>query len=373
LAFIGVISYSLYLWHWPIIVFLEYFWVHSLTGLQTVLVIFLSLSMAFVSFEFIERPFRRPNSAWTKWQILRLGGSASLACAALGLAIGISLGFPQRYDVRTQEVLAANTKRKTQDWQLPLCGHWHREVHSPEEAASCSLGPNLAKKILFWGDSHVEQLHSSIKRLYDKGALNNHGVLFALAEGCPPTESMNRDVPDSHCDNFGHFVMLRAQREDVDTVFIGFATWWDVQDLPICAVVDGRCEDPLPRAEMERRLIDELSQHIHALKMLGKKVIVALPFPIYEHSIPDLEIHNAMFAWLGSTIRAHEIDTPSLRNRIHGAAVAAGAVLFDPRQSLCDDQTCTYQRGDVSIYTDPSHIADGETGILDENLAAVLR
>jgi peptidoglycan/LPS O-acetylase OafA/YrhL len=373
LAFIGVISYSLYLWHWPIIVFVKYFWVSSLTGTQTVQVIVLSLVMASVSFEFIESPFRRPNSVWTRWQILRFGSLASLGCAVLGLAITLSQGFPQRYDVRTQKLIAANTERKTQDWQLIHCGHWHKEVHSAEEAASCSIGGNLAKKILFWGDSHVEQLHSSVKRLYDAGSLNNHGVLFALAEACPPTEKMDRDVPDSHCDNFGHFAMLRAQQDDVDTVFIGFATWWDVIDLPFCAVVDGRCEGSLSRAEMERRLIDELSQHIQALKMLGKKVVVALPFPIYKRSIPDLQIHNAMFAWLDSTFRPLQIDSLGLRDRIRSTATAAGAVLFDPRESLCDDQACIYQRDNVSIYTDPSHIADSETGILDASLGAALR
>jgi hypothetical protein len=144
-------------------------------------------------------------------------------------------------------------------------------------------------------------------------------------------------------------------------------------DLPFCAVVDGRCEGSLPRAEMEWRLIDELSQHIHALKMLGKKVVVALPFPIYKHSIPDLQIHNAMFAWLGSTFRPLQIDSLGLRDRIRATATAAGAVLFDPRESLCDDRECIYQRDEVSIYTDPSHIAASETGILDADLGAALR
>src|SRR5262249_29192080 len=209
LAFIGVISYSLYLWHWPIIAFEKHFWVSSLglTGLQSAEVILLSLVMAFLSFEFIESPFRRPNSVWTRWQIFRFGAVASLACAALGLVINVSHGFQQRFDARTQELIAANTERKEWDWKLPHCGHWHEDVHSAAEAASCSIGPGSAKKILFWGDSHVLQLSPSIKRLYEAGALNHHGVLFALAVGCPPAEHMNIDVAGSHCDNFAHFAL----------------------------------------------------------------------------------------------------------------------------------------------------------------------
>jgi peptidoglycan/LPS O-acetylase OafA/YrhL len=376
LVFIGVISYSLYLWHWPIIVFVKYFLVISVTGLiggQTVQVIFLSFVMAFVSFRFIESPFRRPNSVWTRWRIVRFGCLASLACAALGLGIDMSQGFPQRFDVRTQKLIAANTERKTQDWQLRKCGHWHKEVHSAEEAASCSIGAHFAKKILFWGDSHVEQLNLSIKRLFDEGALNSHGVLFALVEGCPPAEHMNINISVSHCDSFAHFAMMRAQQDDVDTVFIGFATWWDVTDVPVCAVVNGRCNGKLPRSEMERRFIDELSQHIHTLKVLGKKVVVSLPFPIYQRSIPDMQIHNAMFSKLGSTLQPRQLDTLALRERIRAAATAAGAVLFDPRESLCDDRKCIYQRDNVSIYTDASHIAASESGILDANLGAALR
>jgi len=373
LVFIGAISYSLYLWHWPLIVLTKYFVFGNVTYLQTTLVILVSLIMAFVSFEFIESPFRRPSSVVTRRRVIRLGALASLVCAVLGLAIYMDDGFPQRYDLRTQEVIAANTERKTEHGGMAGCTHWHKEIRSMDEVTGCLIGKRSAKQILFWGDSHVEQLQLSIRRLYDEGVLKNHGIIFALADGCIPSERMNINQLNFYCDRFARFVMQRAQQDDVDTVYMGFSTWWDLRDGAVCAVVDGRCEGKLPRVEVERRFVDELTRHILTLKMHGKKVIVALPFPYYDRSIPDVEIRNAMFAWLGTRYWPLEIDSSVFRDQIRAAAISAGAVLFDPRESLCVARECIYQKGDVSIYADQSHIAVSQTGILDAGLRAALR
>src|SRR6185437_6734580 len=69
LVFIGVISYSLYLWHWPLIMFAKYFCAGALSGPQTWLIIVCSCAIGFLSFEFIEAPFRGIDSVFNRRQI----------------------------------------------------------------------------------------------------------------------------------------------------------------------------------------------------------------------------------------------------------------------------------------------------------------
>ena len=193
-------------------------------------------------------------------------------------------------------------------------------------------------------DSHVQQLYPLIKGIYDHGALGDRGAVFAVAVGCPPTEHMN--YPGRHCDSFTQLAMMRAEEVDVDTVFIGFARWW-FDRVMLCPSVEGRCVGNISQEEVRRRFFQELSERIFKLKTRGKRVIVSLPFPLYDKSIPDLEAHNAVFGRLGFTRAAMELTAPSVLDQVASVAKSIGADIFDPRRSLCPHQSCITELGGV--------------------------
>jgi peptidoglycan/LPS O-acetylase OafA/YrhL len=369
LVFIGVISYSLYLWHWPIFVMGRYFSAGPLTPLETAAVIISSLVIAFISFEFIESPFRGAASRITRCQVFCFGLAASVLSAACGFAIYWHRGFPERYDVRTEQLLLRNTERKN-DFQ-EVCGNWRKEVHRIADIAFCQVRPNSASKIMFWGDSHVQQLYPLIKKIYDRGDLQNRGVLLAVANGCPPTEHMNTIGAGYHCDSFAKFAMLRASEKDIDTVFMAFNTWWLVHE-DVCPSIDGRCVGRTSLDETRSRFLKELSLHVQTLKNAGKRVIVSLPFPMYDKSIPDLSIRNAVFGRFGLGGVAQDISLPVLREEVASVAQEAGADLFDPRASLCPENSCITEIDGVSIYKDDNHLAASQVGILEGDLEEVL-
>ena len=121
-VFAGLISYSLYLWHWPLIALLSYWLERSLTGLEAAGVVALSMSAAYLSWKFVERPFRtsnlQQNIAVKRAADLRFvfGCIAGVAAAvAIAGSIKIMKGVPQRYasSVRTmlQQLEASNPLR----------------------------------------------------------------------------------------------------------------------------------------------------------------------------------------------------------------------------------------------------------------------
>jgi hypothetical protein len=371
LVFVGVVSYSLYLWHWPIIVFTRYFVVGNLNRLETVAVILASLVMAFVSFEFIEKPFRGRESSFTRRQIFSLGLAASVISAGLSAAIILRHGFPRRFSESTKQLIYQNEARKD-DYQ-DVCGNWKSAVREFSEVNSCTTDLNSPHKILFWGDSHVQQLFPVVKKLHDAGELNGHGFVFAVSAGCVPAEHLNRTDKGFHCDTFSTVAMARAREQDIDTVYMGSHSGWAFEEGSICPSVDGRCVGSISVEESVRRVLEELSNHIRELKMRGKRVIVSLPFPIYDKSIPDLEIHNAIFGRFGWSEVATDNVPPTVRDQVASVARNAGAELFDPRVSLCGAQGCTIQTNGVSIYWDTDHLAASHVGILEDNLKQVLQ
>jgi peptidoglycan/LPS O-acetylase OafA/YrhL len=79
LVWIGGLSYSLYLWHWPMLAFARYSSVTPLSSPATVGIIVASFPMAWLSYRYIETPFRRPVSRRGAFGVLTLAG-ISLTC-----------------------------------------------------------------------------------------------------------------------------------------------------------------------------------------------------------------------------------------------------------------------------------------------------
>ncbi len=97
---IGLISYSLYLWHWPIHVFADYVAGGPAGAAETVLLIALSFALGFLSWRYVERPFR--GSAIPRATIFRLAGVAVAATLLLSGLLFVLQGLPQRFapDIR---------------------------------------------------------------------------------------------------------------------------------------------------------------------------------------------------------------------------------------------------------------------------------
>lgn len=365
-VFIGVISYSLYLWHWPLIVFFKFVTVaQAPTGRQDCALLFLSLVLAFLSFELVESPFRRrpAHSAPKRTACVAFCASAALACVALVLTL--SHGLPNRFDAKTQEILEKNDARKVDYDVLPQCGNFRKKINQASDVSFCQIGYS-SRNILFWGDSHVQELYPLLAEI--QPALHGEGIVVAAAPGCTPTEHLNNSIPGYYCDAFNRFVLQRAMQGDIDTVFVAFYPWWDWEYGKTCIAENSLCVRLLSQQEAGRRVMDEWTVEFRALKAKGKRVILALPFPTYDRSIPDFEIVSAIAGRLWTVSDPGERDSADMRSKFQDLATETGAELYDPREDLCTGQQCLYQVDSVSIYKDGVHIAASQIGILRQCL-----
>jgi hypothetical protein len=184
LTFIGLISYSLYLWHWPIIVFQrnDTFLMAGLSErLDKVLVILVSLAVATLSWRFVEQPFRtgrlRPSNA----RLVKILGTAVSCVLAAGIVGWGSQGFPARFT--NQELRIASYLKYDADgpWRVGKCFLSGRSAAADIAPECLSIAPNQ-KNVLLLGDSHAAQMWSGLSSAYP-----DINFLEATASDCFPT------------------------------------------------------------------------------------------------------------------------------------------------------------------------------------------
>lgn len=213
--FVGLISYSLYLWHWPLVVLAKYFANTELKLTEQLLVVAASFAAAIVSWRYIERPFRGENGLLSRVTLFRTAGVLTAAFIAIGLAGHYSKGLPSRFPQAGAE-------------QPRVLIHQHCLNREPSRIAggdACVLGAKggAAPTFILWGDSHAGALAPAIERAAAR--TGRTGILAGQA-GCLPFLGVERhDRGDLPCRGFNEAVTKLLDRyPDVRTVV--FAGEW---------------------------------------------------------------------------------------------------------------------------------------------------
>lgn len=157
---IGLISYSVYLWHWPIILFAERGLIPGFPSKGTkekIFVLLLSLLVGWLSWAFVEQPFRTgPLVRIPRGKLFVLAGS--LACCLILVAVSIlnSNGFPSRFPSRAVQV--ASYFDKSEASQAGTCFVTSQMDFSKYDSADCLKPEPTKENYLLIGDSHASAL-----------------------------------------------------------------------------------------------------------------------------------------------------------------------------------------------------------------------
>lgn len=357
---VGLFSYSLYLWHWPIIAVTKYLTLGHLSFVLRLAIIVVSMGLAYLSLIVVERPFRVRRRSLSNRRVVAAGCLVSVLVAIVGGAIILDNGIYGRFDQKTRGLIVANEHREREHFDEP-CGNFRNAVTTIADMNLCKIGKGTSRNILFWGDSHVEQLVPVVRGLHRDGALQDHDALFAVSSGCLPASTISRTAENFHCAAFSRLALERASAPDVDRVAIGFAGFLPYELGGLCRSESDVCDSPLLPTTAIDLLVEDLKTSIKTLQRQGKKVTLMLPAPFYSEQIPDIEIRRLALGRLNQIFkledRLRRDDFTELRAKLIALANSLGVETFDPRASLCVEDHCMYARDGVSIYSDSNHIA----------------
>lgn len=193
---IGLISYSAYLVHWPLVVFTHYYTLQPLSAVEKAVIFFATLAFAVVFYFWIEQPFRRPRKVEgqpVSQKRFVTAGLAVIAClAGLGLQIGLSSGWAWRNDkaMTAQQVQAGKERRRTYiDTSCRLDRLDDETCHNDRPIQALVIG-----------DSHEPDGYNILRAVYgDDPDLNlimfgsTNACTFRFANGKPRVKEWNQE------------------------------------------------------------------------------------------------------------------------------------------------------------------------------------
>jgi peptidoglycan/LPS O-acetylase OafA/YrhL len=183
LVSIGLISYSAYLWHQPLFVFARHRSLEEPSLLMFASLSVLSLILAFLSFKYIEAPFRN-RKTFSRNQIFSITAIGSLIFITFGIVGHLSEGYAFRFDQKLAEGINLAEKKS---FSSNLCLDYKQLGTDDNEY--CVLVPNQQKFAILYGDSHAQALMNEAQKVFKT---TDYGLLYAATSACPPIKSVYR-------------------------------------------------------------------------------------------------------------------------------------------------------------------------------------
>ncbi len=367
LRFLGKISYSLYLWHWPLLVLPLMFLERALTGVEIVVAVAAAIGVSWLSWRFVEQPFRygeRSRRA-TSWSAIRIGvaGILTVALFTQGLAAGLAApatviqpspspsGSPVASDgpiALPADLTPSLTSARADEERLrgDGCLAFERVTTPP----TCEYGDTgSAITIALVGDSHASHWFPAIEAI----ALERGWRLLTFVKvSCSFTTLAQRNLALKReyreCTAFNEATVARLNQIKPElTIIVNRRTFRPIGggDTPeLAGAAFGAMVARLPGATA---------------------IIVDTPDPGFDApaclSKHSSDIRPCFFA-------QSDVDNGVIGIAERVAAEVAGAQLIDLTANICTEWPCSPIAGSVLIYRDEDHM----TKTFSRSLAAPL-
>lgn len=343
LVWLGLISYPLYLWHWPLLTFARILYVDPPpTGIRALLVA-VALMTAWLTYRFVEQPISK---------LARIETSARPVIQ--GLCIGL-------FAVFVAGLLARGGIPPERLHGLRALSEARGDMSYPGDAAASVTGM-ADQSILFLGDSSIMQYYPRLQWLVQAHPGKTLNVLMETSAGCPPIPGLNRKSRRECADNIGAG-FVRAAADDVKTVVIGSA-WSGLARQRDYYWADAPGQKTMNLND-PRQLDAALARLRHAIVLLrqqGKAVHVVLAAPTGKDTAPDALGFSRLQRNPSLPIRTAPLDAQLkarvyFNDRIRELAEQADARIIDPMDWFCKNDVChfTDHRG-IPYFTDGLHL-----------------
>ena len=386
---IGRVSYSWYLWHWPVLVFAPALLGHPLGLAARVTAALVSGGLAVLTLRFIENPLRfAAPLRRSANRSLALGGAATAVAACVGLVLYASVPVPigrgapaaaltitaappptgsniDAYDAavrqvsaQVQEAVAASADLKVvpsnlkpplaavapelQAIYLGACMRNWVEVEQPE----CATGDAASTTtVALVGDSSAAMWNPAFREI----ATQRHWRLETLAKAaCPlldlPSINLRLSRKYTECSQWRSQVTARLQAEHPRLVVLTMTRGYGAGNLRTGL-------NPYDPA-----WIDSLNRVVKQLRGTGAQVLVLGPIPDPQPLVPDCLAIHLNDATACSLPRSKAVNQPGIATE--SAATKAGGVRYvDLTELFCTADRCPVIVGNSLVYLDEVHVS----------------
>ena len=346
LVWVGLISFPLYLWHWPLLVFAELHEGKTPSVAIRLGMMAAAMLLAWLTYRFVERPIRFGLSfGFGAMSSSKAAKTPLLLCGVL-LAIAMLGGYTYArdgFDFRFPKIIRALTNSKIdmfEGWRLDACILQQGRPASEFSDSCVDKTADKAKRplVFLWGDSHAAALYPGFKKLQESTTgYGNFGMAQRNGAICPPMlDTVSPWCKSINDDSFKLIAQLQPE------IVLLNAYWLhELYDL------------------------NKLDATVDALRRLGiKKIILLGPTPYWQNSLP----HNIMENWkkglamqkppLRMTYGLDE-RLPAIDATMQSIAARLNITYISGYKTLCNEAGCLTRNGedgDIVASTDYGHL-----------------
>lgn len=322
LVFIGAISYSLYLVHWPVVVFLNAY--ELVDGASfALLAIVISFGLGWLSYQYVEKTTRWRDS-WISSKKMFVGAVALTAVfIGWGVLVVQLKGFEALLDGPTRRMLSYLKYDYVPEFREGTCFLRPEQTFANVDLKSCV--PDGRPLILLWGSSRLAHLHWGLER-----SLGQSGIAVGqlTASACPAVLGISYSIrPNCRPFNDDALAFILARKPDLVAV--------------------------------EAEPADDMERTIGKLTHAGLKVAVIGTPPIFQRAIPQVlatRLRNGVYSeWSDDKILLHRIfaEDRKLADRF---VTRDGVPYISILEPMCPQQRCPLALGDVPLFWDHAHL-----------------
>lgn len=337
LVFVGLISYSLYLWHWPLFAFAKYWTFNKLTIGHSFFIISLSFILAIVSWHYVETPFRLKKFLVSNRSIIWAGVCASLMLFITGSLVWRSSGLPSRYSPEILELAKVDSVNKNNvaieaiiTDQVPQFGVSNTEGYVD---------------LLVWGDSHARTYIPAFEKIANVNNLSGRAITYSATLPLLNYDGQLRQGLDENANEWSVATLDYIKRHNIPKVVL--VGYWTNPDF-----------------NADYRMAESLWNTILAIRNTGARVWVVLSAPNHELEVPRALVFEQLGRLTGSDWQRkphehYEQQTHIMRvmenNDDNGAVFVDIAPLFEIKN---EDGSFIYKvtKEGRSIYYDKHHL-----------------
>lgn len=343
---LGVVSYSVYLYHQPIFAFSRNYLMDALNLKDTVALCFCALVLGWLSWRFVEQPFRDRKRVSNRniWQIT-VGGT--IAFFLFGVAGHYSHGFASRLSESQAAVYSYALYDQAKPFREGKCFLKEPERHFEDFAPECGQLSSASTSAIIWGDSHAAAFSSGYRDVRP-----NTGQY--TASSCPPLLGIyfeNRP----NCRETNEFVLAQIGRLRPNELILT-ADWLDYS---------------------RHDRLDVLEATINAVHQLAPevKILIIGPVPRWSPSLPAMMVKKGRTLTLQQRLNSSFLpELLAADSDLNEAAMRTGARFVSAMSQMCDASGCEvvtdYDGHPALIAWDQGHSTEAGAKLLSERVIA---
>lgn len=340
MVWVGLISYPLYLWHWPLLVFPRIIEAEEPSWQVRAIAVVSAVVLAWLTYTLIEKRVRQTQNT----RNLTVG--LSTAMVVVGVA-GLATLYAEGIKSRPLATMTAAISDARQDRDSREPGFTGGQL----DISQVSFQGQTDEKVLFLGDSLMAHYFSRVEHLYQDAAQKPPmSATFAARPGCRPVPGgKGINSAGKQCDEYYKAVISLAQAPEYKRIVFS-ASWQTVFSEGVYRKVGETFKQDLAHLKSLGKEIYFISMAPHSLALDPTQIVRDVRMGYLTGNTKILE-GNHWFARDEIDFR----DQPQWQ-RMHEFARRIGITIIDPFDTLCSDNKCPYVVDGVPLYRDELHI-----------------